>query len=203
MGAKIEKAKTIAVSTARENAGTVNNMVDSLIDHWVDGDDLSTAWDKVEAELVQEVSERYSARIAAALRRAGLSVADDDVLTPARIRELISEQSGIDLDELSTEGVARGIDRLASARLSEALGVEITTMATAEGLKQSLMAALVASIENGTAERLIAKVRAIRLRKVAQWRREGVDAAADQRRLENRARQQKYARTHSQIWVEK
>ena len=203
MGVRTDKARAVVVATARENAGTVNRMVDSLIDHWVEGDDLNTAWEKVQDEVVQEVSERYSARIARALRRAGLQVADDDVLTPDRVRELISEQAGIDLQELSVEGVLEGIDHLASAKLSAAVGMPIDTMLTAEGFKQAIGAAVMEALRNGTAEAIIGDLLVKRARKAAQWKRENVTDPADQKRLEHRARQHKYAAKHSQMWVPK
>lgn len=203
MGVRTDKAKGIAVATMRENSGTINRLADQIVDDWVDGQDFSVALERARSELVEEVAGRYSDRIRNALRRAGLQVEEGDILTPDRIKEIVGEQAGIDFDDLQAGGVVSGMDRLLAKRLSSMIGIEVTTVADGAALRAALEVGIKEALLNGTAERIISSVLERRARAAATWAREGVKNKADRARLERRAYQIEYAKTHSQIWVEK
>lgn len=203
MGIRTDKAKDLAIATMRENSGTINRLADQIVDDWVAGDDFSTALERARGQLVEEVAARYSDRIRNALRRAGLQIEDGEILTPDKIKEIVGLQAGIDFQDLQADGIVAGMDRLLSKKLSGMIGIEVTTIADGNALKGAVELGIRDALLNGTAERLITDVLRKRARAAATWAREGVTNKKDRERLERRAYQIEYAKTHSQVWIPK
>lgn len=198
---RMARMKALGIATARENAGMAQDIVDLVFDNYAAGADWADCIEAAKEELARRALERYGDKIRAALRRAGLDYPDDQELTPDGIKEVVARQSGLDLDELTGDGVKRAIDGLLSARLSAALGVDVPTVLDTSAMKLAVEAAVKASIANGTAERLLTAGLTRAARKLVTFKRAGINAKADQKRTMQRWYQKRYARTHSQIWV--
>ena len=195
------RLKSLGIRTARENAGMARDIVDLVFDNYAAG---ATWHDSVEAAkdaIAERALARYGPNIRAALAKAGLALPDGVALTPEAIKEVLSAQTGLDIDSLTGEGFARAIDSLLSQRLSDELGVPIDSVLQPEGLKLAVRAGVKLAIANGTAERLLTKGLTRAARIAVTWRRAGVSSKVEQRKILKSYAQKKYARTHQQIWV--
>lgn len=197
---RLSRGKSLAIATARENSAMVQDVFDNVVDNYTAGASWEDSVNAAMEPLKERAIERYGPRIRAALRRAGLEFPDDMVLSVESVQDLLSEQSGLDIEALTGEGVADAIDTLLSKRLSETLGVPITSVLNAEGLKTAVEAGVRQAIENGTAERLITAGLSKAARRLATWKRNGVPEREEQQRILHGWYQKKYARTHRQVW---
>ncbi|MDM0119024.1 hypothetical protein [Variovorax arabinosiphilus] len=198
---RASRLKTLGIATARDNAGMAQDIIDLVIDNYTDGASWEDSVNAAKDELQRRALERYGPNIRAALRKAGLNFPDERELTPDAVKELVAEQSGLDIDNLTGDGVADAIDGLLSQRLTAVLGVPIQSVLNAEGLKAAVEAGVKEAVANGTAERLLTAGLTKAARRAATWRRAGITEKVEQRKVLNAWYQKKYARKHQQVWI--
>ena len=153
----------------------------------------------VKGELVDLAIQRYSGNIAAMLRKGGFDVEDGAELTAESITALVSQRTGLDLSDLSEDGIKRAVDKLASERLSAYLGITVTTVLDVDSLKQQIEDAVAESISNGTALKLISRQIRSRASTAATFTRAGY-SQEDRRKLFMQIAQTKWRRLNKLVW---
>lgn len=173
----------------RVGDGMGRDIVDAVLDALRDDEPVS---DAVIDLLTDKAIERYSDKIGALFRRAGIDVEDGEVFTPERLGEIFEQQTGIPADsigDLSPEVVLEAIDRDISAKLSEELGFEIDSVFNGDALAQALQDGIDTKIEEleGNLEKYLDAAKIRNLRRKATWARSGLDARTVQNCLAQRA----------------
>lgn len=184
------------IHTLRAGEGVGADMARQVFERYRAGEDFG---DALKEGLVQAAIDKYQPKIAAAMRRAGLDVADDQELTQETITDAIREKTGLDLEDLTRESIAAALDGAIARELSAQLGVEVSSVLDLENLKSEVIAAAVESVKSGRANALMTSRIIGRVRVAATWARAGV-APAEQARIMGAWYQKKYRRTHRQVW---
>jgi superfamily II RNA helicase len=183
----------------RAKAGSLFDVYESIRDKMEAGQTLSEAGQEA---LADRVVQRYSTHIKAAFRKYNFNLQDDEVLDSQTLVRCINEKSGMDIRSLTPDGVLAGVDKMISGRMSELLGVEVTTLTNLEAAKQSLINAAVQSVRSGRASALISKAMIKKIKEKKTWRDNGVSEVKSQAML-NAWYQKKFRRTHVGVWREK
>lgn len=138
--------------------------------------------------------------VTAALRRVGIDLPTDEPLTLESIRNAINDKTGLDIADLSEDGVTAAIDAQLARRLSDKLGIEVTSVRDPDALREQVKAAAIDAIRSGRANALISRATINRVRVAATWARAGVPV---DERAQYLARwyQKKYRRKHKQAWL--
>lgn len=160
------------------------------------GDDITAA---VTSDLIDRGINRYSDKIGSMLRRGGFDVEDGEVLTASKIAQIVSDKTGLDLSDMSPDGVKQAVDTWAAARLSERLGLTVTTVLDIDALKLQIDAAVTEAIASGAALELVSKRLRARAGRVATWARAGYDEST-QRKVMMAIAQKKYRRNNRMVW---
>ena len=177
--------KTIFTDRARK--GVENNLADIILDAPDGG-----VTDAVIEELTNRTIERYSDKIGALFRRAGIDVEDGELFTPERLGQIFEEQTGItagSIGELNSEIVLEAIDRDISQKLSEELGFQIGSVFDGDALVLALQDGIDAKIEalEGNIDKYLDAATIRNLRRKATWARSGLDPKTVQNCLAQRA----------------
>lgn len=197
--AKAARTKALAVATLRANEGMANDVLDQVSDGYFNqGLNLEDALYAVQDSLVQRAIDRYSDKIRAALSRAGLELGDGP-LSLESIKQAVILKTGLEIDDLNPESMMQAVDKIASARLSEATGVPIESVMSGQGLGEQIKAGIRASIDNGSAEKILMKGLSAAARAAVTWKRHGFDEAAKKKAM-NAYYQKRYRRTHRMVW---
>lgn len=194
----MSKRKALGIMTDRANAGLRNDIIEQIADaYFVDGLSMQEAIDQVQDALVQKALDRYSDKIRAALARAGLTVEGD--LSVESITAAIAEKSGLEITDLSPDGMVTAADKLAAKRLSAELGIEVASVMQGN-LEQSLIEGVRAGLQNGSIPLVGARLTK-QARAEMTWRREGFENAEDRRKVNNAIYQKRYRRRNKEVWI--
>ena len=184
------------IAVRRADSGLALDMARNIYESIKDGGEVSEA---VRDEMVNQAIERFTPHVAAALRRAGIDVPEGEKLSLETIRQIINAKTGLDIEELTEESIAQAVDAKMAARLSEVLGVEVSTVLDAETLKEEVKAGALEAIQSGRATKLISAAMIRAVRAAATWKRAGVPVD-ERRKYLQRWYAKKYRRTHRQVW---
>lgn len=146
------------------------------------------------------IFDRYDLRIRARFARMGLKMPEDGPLTVESIRDMVRARSGLEIEELTPDGVMRAVDQQLAAQLSERLGFTVSTVFDVETVKAEVKAQVLEKLANGEGAGVI-KGRSLRkLRAVATFARAGWTVPEAQKVL-NRIYQKRYRRRNVEKWV--
>jgi hypothetical protein len=143
--------------------------------------------------------QRYDVRVRAKLRRIGLDVPEDGPLTIESIKDTINRRTGLDVQDLSVEGLREAFDKRLAVELSEALGVEVSTVFDSEAMQEQVKTAVIAKLAEGGGGSIIRGRNMTLLRASATFARAGLSQAARIQAM-NRIYQKRYRRSHKQIY---
>lgn len=178
--------------------GAVNDLIDDAWRHYKEHgrESLQDAFKEATAD---HVVRRYELKIRHGFARAGIELPEGE-LSAAVLLGVVRERTGLDIDSLDADAVMAAVDRLLAARLSEALGVQVSTVFDREAMMQSLNQAIIEAIRNGRAREFISRKAMSVARRYATLKRLQIDAATWEK-IEARKRQKRYRETHRLEWV--
>ena len=190
--------KRVTLARLRVREGFWNDVIEGAWERYKAGgrDSLQGA---VQDELTDRALARYADKIRAMFARGGVDIDPEQPITMEVLAGLVSERTGLQLDNLSPESVTAAVDKELSARLSEALRVPVTTVFDKALLMEELKAGVRQAIADGRGAELLTKAMVKSARAYATWKRRGIEEV-ERRRIVNRAYQAKYRRTHKQVW---
>lgn len=186
----------INIRTLRAGEGLETDIAQQVYDRYKAGDDLV---DSIKGAMVQLAVDRFRPKIEAAMRAAGLQIADGQELTADTLVQAIKEKTGLELESLTPEGIADALDARIARELSTALGVEVSSVKNLENLKAELLASAVRSVQSGRASALMTAHVIKRVRAVSTWSKAGVEVP-DRVKTMGALYQKRYRRTHRQVW---
>ena len=190
--------KALNIRTDRANGGLRGDILEAVADNYfVNGMSLQDSITAVQDQIIQAAVDRYSDKIASALARAGLVI--DGPLTVDSIKAAIVEKSGLDLSDLSPDGMLNAVDSMAARRLSDELGVEIATVRGAN-LGETIKAGVAQAVADGRAAKLIGRSLSNQVRKVATWNRAGIDPVTAAK-IANAKYQKKFRHFYKEVWI--
>ena len=199
-GERASRLKALGVETLRDNSGMVRDVVDLVIDRYMEGATFADALGAVQDELAARAIARYGDAIRAALRRAGFDVPDGTELDAATIADLVREKTGLQFASLDSASVIEYVDKEMAARVTALTGVPVSSVYNAQTLMQEMKDGVREAIKNGTAERLLTQGMSVAARRVATWRRYGYTTKESRRKAMQRLYAKRYAETHRQVW---
>lgn len=141
---------------------------------------------------------RYDTRVRARLRIMGLDVPDSGPLTVQTLKDVVRAKSGLDIEDLTPEGVSLALDKRLAAELSRELGFEVSTVFNTDSLRIEVKSGVMAALDAGRGGPLHGDTLED-LRAVATFVRAGL-VGDDRRKALNRYKQKKYRRNNKQIW---
>lgn len=199
-GERASRMKALGVETLRDNSGMARDVLDLVIDRYMEGVPFDDCLEAARDELTAKALERYGDSIRAALRRAGFEIEDGDTLDANTIADLIREKTGLEFASLNSAAVIEYIDRQMSAKLSEMTGIQISTVYDAQALKEQMKEGVRQAILSDTAEKLLMRGLSAAAKKVVTWRRYGYTTKESRRKVMQRLYSKRYAETHRQVW---
>lgn len=142
----------------------------------------------------------FEERVRASMARAGVELPPGPINSMSLLVVLRSK-TGIDVRELSQDGVREAVkERMASA-VEEVLGVRVDLDA---GLDEIVHAAALAAVESGRGNALVSLRMAKMLRRAAAMKAAGIDPTRlELRRASNRVAARKYRARNKFTWVKK
>lgn len=191
MGLKIRKL--------RVDKGSWNDLIDAAYENYKarGRESIKEAFSEAIAD---KVLQRYQVKIAAGFRRAGVEIEDGEPLTAEKLLTIIKDRTGLEINNLSPEGVMSAVDRLLSERLSAAMGVTVTTVFDRQAMMAAMEESVKQAIRDGRAAEFIGKHAMRAARKYATFKRRGIESPEDHRRIMLAWYQKKYRRTHRLVW---
>lgn len=141
----------------------------------------------------------YDKRIRAFFMRAGIDIGGD-ILTVDSIRQKLESASGLDIQELTQQGIADAIERRLAGQVSELLGFTVTRIFDPIELQEQVKSHVIARLIDGEGGGVLKGRVLHQLRVAASWERAGI-SSAERRRILSRHYQRKYRRNHDQTWV--
>lgn len=191
-------AKRVSLAKLRVREGFWNDVIDGAWERYKDGGRESVR-DAVTQELLDRALERYSDKIRAMFARGGVHIDAGEKITADFLTRLISERTGLDIYDLSPESIKDAVDRELTARLSEVLQVQVTSVFNEAQLKEDLKAGIRLAIADGRGAALLTKAMVKSARAYATWKRYSVEEN-EQRRILNRSYQRKYRQSYKLVW---
>lgn len=191
MGLKIRKL--------RVDKGSWNDLIDAAYEHYKERgrESIKEAFSEAVAD---KVLQRYQVKIAAGFRRAGVEIEDGEPLTAEKLLTIIKDRTGLEINNLTPDGVMSAVDRLLAERLSEALGVTVTTVFDRQAMMAAMEESVKQAIRDGRAAEFIGKHAMRAARQYATFKRRGIESPEDHRRIMLAWYQKKYRRTHRLVW---
>ena len=191
MGLKIRKL--------RVDKGSWNDLIDAAYEHYKERgrESIKEAFSEAIAD---KVLQRYQVKIAAGFRRAGVEIEDGEPLTAEKLLTIIKDRTGLDINNLTPDGVMSAVDRLLAERLSAALGVTVTTVFDRQAMMAAMEESVKQAIRDGRAAEFIGAQAMRAARKYATFKRRGIESPEDHRRIMLAWYQKKYRRTHRLVW---
>ncbi|MEQ1638912.1 MAG: hypothetical protein ABL903_19810 [Methylococcales bacterium] len=177
--------------------GMENDILNRLYATFKDGGDLTGA---VRNELVDIAIKRYSDKISAMLRRGGFDVANDEVLTLGKIVQIINDKTGLDITDLSEEGVMSAVDKWAAERASRELGFTVSTVFDVETLKSEVEVEVTAALTDGRALAIVTRWARAAASKSATWNRLGFTSVESRKTVLSAVYQKRYRRNNKWVW---
>jgi hypothetical protein len=176
--------------TNRGNVGVGERVKEETI-----AEGQSSGWEAV----ADWVIARYDVRVRARLAAMGLEVDGEGPITVDAIREAVQAKSGLQIDELTPEGITEAVNKKLASELSAVLGFEVSTVFDSEALKSEVKEQVLQALAGGHGAGIIAGDTLEELKAAATFARAGL-VGDEKRKAQARYRQKKYRRTHSQIW---
>ena len=143
---------------------------------------------------------RFGGHVGAAMRRGGIEVEDGQPITLESLAELIRARSGLDIKELSADGVSKAVEERLARALSEQLGVPVTQVFDADALRAQVKAGLLEHLTRGGGAGILTYATTHRVRDTAALLAAGKEPS-DKQKAQARLRQRKYRRTHKLQWI--
>ena len=191
MGLKIKKL--------RVDKGSWNDLIDAAYENYkARGREYNK--EAFSEAIADKVLQRYQVKIAAGFRRAGVEIEDGEPLTAEKLLTIIKDRTGLEINNLTPEGVMSAVDRLLSERLSAAMGVTVTTVFDRQAMMAAMDESVKQAIRDGRAAEFIGKHAMRAARKYATFKRRGIESPEDHRRIMLAWYQKKYRRTHRLVW---
>ena len=191
MGLKIKKL--------RVDKGSWNDLIDAAYENYK-ARGRESIKEAVAEAIADKVLQRYQVKIAAGFRRAGVEIEDGEPLTAEKLLTIIKDRTGLEINNLTPEGVMSAVDRLLSERLSAAMGVTVTTVFDRQAMMAAMDESVKQAIRDGRAAEFIGKHAMRAARKYATFKRRGIESPEDHRRIMLAWYQKKYRRTHRLVW---
>lgn len=189
--------RTLAVNTARANAGIINDIVDATIDQWVAGDEFEACLTSAQTQIADIALQRHGEKVRAGLARSGLELPNGE-LSVGLIAGALSDKTGIDFSDFSPEGILSAVDGMLARRLSEVTGIEIDSL-MGNDLSTSIRVAVRAALRAGHGKRILGVIMERRARRLATLRRLNSDNI-EFKRLRNRKYQAEYRKNNKLVW---
>lgn len=191
-------AKRLKIALDRAN---VSSSIDVLESMW-DGHGAGLTWSEAAGQVVAEKAlERYQTHLAAAFARYGVQLDPGEQITVPVLLRVINEKTGLDVANLTPDGLSMAVDAHLAGRVSELLGVQVSSVHNLDGLKQNLIDAAKAAVISGRATKLISRGMITKMRAMKAFKDAGVIGELERLKVANRAYQKKYRRTHKEVWV--
>ena len=179
----------------RAGEGVENDIANAILDALTND---SSVVDGVVEVVLDAAIERYSDKLTAALRRAGVEIEDGAVMDVETITELVSRFSGFEIEDLSADGIIAAVDAKLVERLQAALGVTVSTVINTDVLLSDLEAAAVEAFESG-AGGLVSRAMYARARAAATWARAGY-GQGERKAVQNALNQRRYRKSNVEVW---
>lgn len=141
----------------------------------------------------------YDKRIRAFFRRAGIDIGEA-VLTVESIRQKIESASGLEINDLSQQGIADAIEKRLAGQVSELLGFTVTRVFDAVELQEQVKSHVISRLIDGEGGGVLKGRVLHQLRVAASWERAGI-SSQERRRILSRHYQRKYRKHHDQTWI--
>jgi hypothetical protein len=177
-------------ATERGNRG----IGERIKEDW-DGSQPSDGWDSV----ADWALARYDLRIRAKFEAMGLKIESEGPITVESIREAVSSKSGLTIEELTPQGIAKALDAKLAAELSREMRLEVSTVFDQETLKQEIKNQVIDALGSGSGAGVVTGRTLHALRFAATFAKAGI-VGDEKQTLINRYKQKKYRRSHRQIW---
>lgn len=191
-------AKRLKIKLERANVSNSINVLESI---W-DGHAAGLTWSEAAGQVVAEQAlQRYQVHLAAAFARYGVVLEPGEQITVPVLLRVINEKTGLNVDNLTPDGVALAVDTVLAGRVSAALGVEVASVQNLDGLKQNLIDAAKQAVISGRATKLISRGMITKIRAMKAFKDAGVNEEKERLAVMNRAHQKKYRRTHKEVWT--
>lgn len=189
----------LKIRRLRVDKGSWNDLIDAAYENYKarGRESIKEAFSEAIAD---KVLQRYQVKIAAGFRRAGVEIEDGEPLTAEKLLTIIKDRTGLEINNLSPEGVMSAVDRLLSERLSAAMGVTVTTVFDRQAMMAAMDESVKQAIRDGRAAEFIGKHAMRAARKYATFKRRGIESPEDHRRIMLAWYQKKYRRTHRLVW---
>lgn len=191
-------AKKISLAKIRVREGFWNDVIEGAWERYKAGGRESIS-EAMNDELVDRALGRYADKIRAMFARGGIDIDPSQEITADFLAQLLSDRTGLQIDDLSPESISAAVDKELSARLSDVLQVQVTSVFDKEQLKASLMDGIRLAIADGRGAALLTKAMIKSARAYATWKRYSVEEH-EKRRILNRGYVAKYRLTHRQTW---
>lgn len=190
-------ATKLELMKQRVKAGSWDDVIEGAWARYVDGgrESILDAWTD---QMTDMIIKRYEAKIRAMFARAGVEIASGEELDKAWLCNRISETLGVEVNDISPEAITGAIDKSLAHRLSEVIGMPVTTVFDMEKLKGDVSDGVKAALADGRAADLIFDSTVKAARRFATWKRnaDGLNKKA----VQNHAGQKRYRRTHKMVW---
>lgn len=178
-------------------AGAINQQLKTALRDAPEGADQGY-FEGVAVAIADSIGAVFEGRIRAALRRAGIDLPDGPV-TVQTLLGLVRDRSGLDVQEVSADGIRDAIQARLRAAVVDLLGVDVDLTA---GRDAVIRQAAAAALETGRPNRLVGVVALRQLRAVAAAAAVGLDTTpAGLRRAQVRIAQRKYRARNRFKWV--
>lgn len=192
-------SKALNIKTDRANGGLRGDILEAILDNYfVNGMSIQESLNAVQDQIIQAGIDRYADKIGNALARAGLVI--DGPLSVEAIKAAVVEKSGLDLSDLSPEGMLGAVDSLAARRLSDEIGIEVASIRGAD-LGETIKAGVAQAVAEGRAAKLLGRAMSGKVRKLATWNRAGVAVPVQSTRIAQKVYQKRYRRRNKEVWV--
>jgi hypothetical protein len=158
-----------------------------------------SAWEGVAGGVVDSLILLHQEKIAAALRRAGLDVGDNDVLNEASILAMVNKKTGLDIQSFSPDAIADAVAKSISREVSERIGFDVDLT---NGIDAALDDIAAKAALSGRVNKVVSPAIARRLKDTAVAAAAGC-SVDDVRRVRKNFNQRQYNHSVSTVWVDR
>lgn len=183
----------------RVDKGSWNDLIDAAYEHYKAGGRESIR-DAFTQAVADKVIRRYQAKIVAGFARAGVVIDPDQVLTAEGLMTIIADRTGLEITNMTPEGVTAAVDKMLSERLSAALGVPVSTVMDRQAMMASMEEGIKQAIRDGRAAEFISAHTMRAARQYATFKRRGIEGPDMHRQIMLRWYQKKYRRNNKLVW---
>lgn len=189
----------LRIRKLRVDKGSWNDLIDAAYENYK-ARGRESIRDAFGEAVANKVLQRYQVKIAAGFRRAGVEIDESQPLTAEALLTIIQERTGLEINNLSPEGVMKAVDRLLAQRLSALMGVTVTTVFDREAMMAAMEESVKQAIRDGRAADFIGRHAMNAAQRYATFKRRGIESPEDHRRIMLAWYQKKYRRTHRLVW---